>query len=212
MPLNKLRTPLTNVLLTMGDSVTTGQPQLPRGIAEPNACVHKSLGKAAFCVVPVDWPRDIEDAFRVNTSFYQGSRAIARYDKGIATHYHAMFNTKDYDRVVEFLKQRFGPPTDVWRRVIAPFDQPRQPNPTFVWRSKNSQSDQVTILEVRKFDDTRNVFPDINNGALRLYIAGGPKVFPVVTALDIMNIDWAARSDHIDDGTPISASTLRVAP
>ena len=43
-----------------------------------------------------------------------------------------MFNIRDYDRVVEFLKQRFGPPTAVSQRVIAPFDQPRQPNPTFV--------------------------------------------------------------------------------
>ena len=211
-PLARLRKPLQNVLLTLGDSIATEQPQLPRGIAEPDACVRKQLGKVFFCIIPVDWPRNIEDSFRVNTSFYQGSRAIARYDKGKATHYHAMFNSSDYDGVIEFLRRRFGPPTDVWKRVIAPFDQPRQPNPTFVWRSKNTETDTVTILEIRKFDDTREVFPDINHGAIRLYVAGGPPVFPVITALDIMNIDWTARSDHVDDASPINANSLRVRP
>ena len=31
----------------------------------------------------------------------------ACYDKGATTHYHAMVNTMDYDRVVEFIKQQF---------------------------------------------------------------------------------------------------------
>ena len=96
--------------------------------------------------------------------------------------------------------------------MIAPFGMPRRPNPTFVWRSHNKQNNEVTIIEIRKFDDTRTVFPDITHGAFRLYIAGGPPVFPVVTAHDIMSIDWAARSDHLDDGSPIMARTMPVQP
>jgi hypothetical protein len=211
-PLSKLRQPLKNVLLTLGDSIATGQPQLPRGIAEPDACVRKKLGKVSFCIVPVDWPRQIEHAFQVNTSFYQGSRAIARYDKSKSSHFHAMFNSGDFDDVMAFLRARFGQPTDVWKRIIAPFDRPRQPNPTYVWRSKDTQQDRVTILEIRKFDDTRDVFPDMNHGAIRLYEAGGPPVFPIITALDIMNIDWTARSDHLDNTSPISANSLRLRP
>jgi len=212
MPLNRLRKPLTNVLLTLGDSVTTGQPKLPRGIAEPDACVRKRHGSISFCVVPVDWPRIIENAFSVNTMLYQGTRAIARYDGGRANHYHALFDSGDYGQIVSFLKKRYGPPTDIWKRVIAPFDQPRQPNPTYVWRSRDTETDTVTILEIRKFDDARAIFPDTEHGAIRLYRAGGPPVFPVITALDIMKIEWAARSDHIDGGAPTVAKTLRVKP
>ena len=110
------------------------------------------------------------------------------------------------------MKKRYGPPTDIWNRMIAPFGKPRQPNPTYVWRSLDTEINEITIIEVRKFDDTRTVFPDIEHGAIRLYTAGGPPVFPVVTAHDIMSIDWAARSDHLEDGSPVMARTIRVRP
>ncbi len=212
MPLNRLRKPLKNVLLTLGDSVTTGQSKLPRGMAEPDACVRKRRGAISFCIIPVDWPRAIEPAFAVNTNLYQGTRAIARYDNGKASHLHALYASADHDKIIQFMKKRYGPPTDVWKRMIAPFGKPRQPNPTFVWRSHDSETDKVTILEVRKFDDSRSVFPDTVHGAIRLYRAGGPPVFPIITAHDIMSIDWAARSDHIDGASPVLARTIRVQP
>jgi len=212
MPLSRLRKPLKNVLLTLGDSVTTGQTKLPRGMAEPDACVRKRRGKIFFCIVPVDWPRVIEPAFSINTSLYQGTRAIARYDNGKASHLHALYDAVDHKKIVDFLKKRYGPPTDIWKRMIAPFGEPRRPNPTYVWRSLDSETDKVTILEVRKFDDSRSVFPDTEHGAIRLYAAGGPPVFPIITAHDIMSIDWAARSDHIDGASPALARTIRVEP
>ena len=212
MPLSRLRKPLKNVLLTLGDSVATGQTKLPRGIAEPDACVRKRRGIVSFCIIPVDWPRVIESAFAVNTNLYQGTRAIARYDTGKASHLHALYTSADHDKIIAFMKKRYGPPTDIWKRMIAPFGKPRQPNPTFVWRSHNTETDQVTILEVRKFDDSRSVFPDTAHGVIRLYPAGGPPVFPIITAHDIMSIDWAARSDHIDGASPALARTIRVQP
>lgn len=210
MPLKRLRRPLTDIQLSLGYSVSTGQPQLPRGIAEPQACITKQQGKVNFCVVPVDWPVAMEEAISVNTLLYQGARAIARYDGGKTSHLHTLFASQYYEDVRAHLMRRFGPPTDRWARTIAPFNQPRQPNPTLVWRSRDTRTDEVTILELRRFDDTRSVFPDTEHGALRLYTAGAPKVFPVVTALDIMSIEWTARSDHLDGVTPVTASTLGV--
>ncbi|MBT7235004.1 MAG: hypothetical protein HN861_18320 [Rhodospirillaceae bacterium] len=210
VPLKRLRRPLTDIQLSLGDSVSTGQPQLPRGLAEPQACITKQQGKVQFCVVPVDWPVAMEEAFSVNTLLYQGTRAIARYDAGKTSHLHTLFDAQYYEDVRAHLMRRFGPPTDRWERTIAPFNQPRQPNPTLVWRSRDTRTDKVTILELRRFDDTRSVFPDTEHGALRLYTAGAPKVFPVVTALDIMSIEWTARSDHLDGVSPVTASTLAV--
>jgi hypothetical protein len=152
----------------------------------------------------------MEEAFSVNTLLYQGTRAIARYDAGKTSHLHTLFDAQYYEDVRAHLMRRFGPPTDRWERTIAPFNQPRQPNPTLVWRSRDTRTDKVTILELRRFDDTRSVFPDTEHGALRLYTAGAPKVFPVVTALDIMSIEWTARSDHLDGVSPVTASTLAV--
>ena len=212
MPLKRLRKPLINVLLKLGGSATTGQSKLPRGIAEPDPCVQKRRGKISFCIVPIDWPKAIENTFAIHNSLYQGSRAIARYDKGLATHFHVLYKSVDNDKILNLMKKRYGPPTDIWKRIIAPFGKPRQSNPTFVWRSHNTEKNEITILEVRKFDDSRTVFPDTQHGAIRLYIAGGPPVFPIITAHDIMSIDWAARSDHIDDGSPALARTIRVQP
>ena len=211
MPVRNLRQPLADSPLTLGNSVATEQKPLPRGVAEPDPCIKRSGGALQFCVVPVDWHPRVDPAFSLTTYLYQGSRAIARYDRGKATHYHTLFSSLAYDDVVKFFTAKYGPPTDEWKRSIAPFDQPRQPNPTLVWRSKDSRTNKVTILEVRRYDDTRNVFPDMEHGAVRLYAAGAQRVFPVVTGMDLMGIDWAARSNHTDNpNDPALANTIRV--
>ena len=206
-PVKRLQAPLRDALFALGESVAIGQPQPTQGAGEPNACVSKR-GRRAFCVVPVDWPGEVEGAFRVNTILYQGARALVRYDRGAASHIHALFRSDDQERVLAYLKKRYGNPTDEWKRVIAPFGKPRQANPTFAWRSRNTKTKLMTVLEVRKFDDSRNVFPDTEHGVVRLYVAGGPPVFPAVSALDIMSIDWAARSDHNDAAPPPRANSL----
>ncbi len=196
-PVKRLRAPLRDALFTLGQSAAIGQPQPAPGAGEPDACVSKP-GRRAFCVVPVDWPGEVEGAFRVDTILYRGARALARYDRGAASHFHALFRSDDQEKVLAFLEKRYGSPTDEWKRVIAPAGEPRRANPTFAWRSRNTGTGLMTILEVRKFDDARNVFPDTGHGVVRLYVAGGPPVFPAVSALDIMSIDWAARSGHDD--------------
>lgn len=132
MPLKRLRRPLTDIQLSLGESVTTGQPQLPRGLAEPQACITKQQGQVKFCIVPVDWPEAMEEAFSVNTLLYQGTRAIARYDAGKTSHLHTLFDSQYYQDVRAHLMRRFGPPTDRWARTIAPFFQqaaPAEPDP-----------------------------------------------------------------------------------
>lgn len=211
MPVIKLRQPLTNVALRLGNSVATNQRPLPREASEPDPCIKRSGGSLMFCVVPVDWHPRVDPAFELTTYLYQGSRAIARYDGGKATHYHTLFKSIAYDDVVKYFTAKYGPPTDEWKRTIAPFDLPRQPNPTMVWRSRDTRTNVVTILEVRRYDDARNVFPDMEHGAVRLYTAGAQRVFPVITAMDLMGIDWAARSDHVDSPVDSSfANTIRV--
>ena len=200
-PIKRLRAPLRDAFFTLGRSVTIGQPPPTQGAGEPNACISKP-GRRAFCVVPVDWPGEVEGAFLVNTILYRGARALARYDRGAASHFHVLFRSDDQAKVSAFLTKRYGGPTDEWKRVIAPVGEPRRANPTFAWRSRNTKTKLMTILEMRKFDDSRNVVPDTEHGVVRLYVAGGPPVFPAVSALDIMSIDWAARSGHNDAAPP----------
>jgi hypothetical protein len=46
----------------------------------------------------------------------------------------------------------------------------------------------ITILEIRKFDDSRGGFPDTNRGAVMLYLANSPPIFPQVSAHELMRI------------------------
>jgi len=155
-------------------------------------------------VAHMDLPKSME-------SYYQETGRAGR-DGEKSTAWLA-YGVGDVGKIINFIKQRYGPPTEIWKRVISPFGEPRQSNPTFVWRSHDIKLNKVTILEIRKFDDSRTVFPDTKHGAIRLYIAGGPPVFPIVTAHDIMSIDWAARSDHhLDNDLPALARTIRVQP
>jgi hypothetical protein len=46
----------------------------------------------------------------------------------------------------------------------------------------------ITVLEIRKFDDSRGGFPDTNRGAVMLYLANSPPVFPQVSSHELMRI------------------------
>ena len=44
----------------------------------------------------------------------------------------------------------------------------------------------ITVLEIRKFDDSRGGFPDTNRGAVMLYLANSPPIFPQVSSHELM--------------------------
>jgi hypothetical protein len=126
--------------------------------------------------------------FQVPTILYTGYRAIARYDQGIASRFHALFPSEAFERVISYFQGRFGDPTDVWNRSIAPFAQPRQDNPTLAWRSLDPKTQAVTVLEIRKYDDSRGGFPDTKRGAVMLYLANSPPIFPQVSSHELMRL------------------------
>ena len=204
-PVKRLRPPLKGVRLALGNDAVPGMQLAAEDQQLPHACLQKFGRNTHFCIIEIDWPESVRKAFAVNTILYQGSRAVTRFDAGRASHFHALFDTEAQQDVVDWARKKFGPPTDFWRRTIAPFGKPRKKNPTYVWRSTDPDTKRTTVLEVRKFDDSRNVFPDTKHGSVRLYVAGGPPVFPAVTSLDIMSIDWAARSDPTDGSTSDAA-------
>lgn len=46
----------------------------------------------------------------------------------------------------------------------------------------------ITVLEIRKFDDSRGGFPDTNRGAVMLYLANSPPILPQVSSHELMRI------------------------
>ena len=186
---------LEGVQLALGEEVHIGQEftkkrlELMKQETIHRPCVNKSGDGTLFCIDTVFWPLDIEENFRVDTIMYQGTRAIARYDNGVATNFHAMFDSNAFDIVANYYTNRYGAPTKSIARAIAPFAKPRQENPTMIWQSREVGTDLVINLEIRKFDDARGGFPDTERGAIMLYKNHAEPIFPKLSQLELMVLE-----------------------
>lgn len=189
------RTSLEDVVLSLGESVTLENTLPPQqdGIDPLNSCIKKNRGTTLFCVEPIDWPQDLRNAFIVPTILYTGPMAITRYDQGSPSRFHALFESEQFEYVVAYYQARFGEPTEIWKRSIAPLAKPRMDNPTVTWRSRDSRSNVISVLEIRKFDDSRGGFPDTNRGAVMLYHFNAPSIFPQVSSHELMRLRRANR-------------------
>ena len=151
------------------------------------ACVEKRHAGAVFCVEPVEWPGEVAHLFAVYTFMYEGTNAIVRYDGGEATYFHALFPSDSFEAVRAYFESRLGRPASAaTSRIRVALSSPSRPNPTLVWRSVDPASGLSAILEVRRFDDTRGGFPDMDHGVVLLYREGTAPVFRVLTNADLM--------------------------
>lgn len=133
--------------------------------------------------------------------------AISRYDQGAATRLHSLFNSEDFEKVTAYYQSRFGEPTEIWKRSIAPLAKPRQDNPTVSWRDRDPETNAISILEIRKFDDTRGGFPDIKRGAVMLYFVNSPGIFPQVSSHELMQLKRVSKLNEADQFTEPGADT-----
>jgi hypothetical protein len=117
---------------------------------------------------------------------YEGTQTIVRYDEGSATYFHTLFPSGSYESIVKFFTRRYGPPTKVLNRSIAPLASPRMANPTVIWQSRAPVTNLLTTLEIRYFDDARGGFPDTKRGAVYLYHEWSQPVFPQLSSVELM--------------------------
>ena len=152
------------------------------------ACVDKRRGSVTFCIEAADWPEPIQQFMRVDTVMYQGLSMISRYDNGVATRFYSLFPSDSFEPIVRYFADVMGEPSTIWKRSIAPLAQPRAENPTVIWKAVNPDTQVVSILEIRQYDDTRGGFPDEQRGAIMLYRAQAGPIFPQVSALELMRL------------------------
>lgn len=183
---------LDGVELTLGASTVIGQEvgedrlKMMEEDTIHKPCLQKGGPQTVYCVDKVTWPFELEEYFLVDTIMYQGTRSIVRYDAGRASYFHSLYNTDAFSRVVEYYIGRFGPPTQVVDRAIAPLAQPRRDNPTYIWQSREPGTDTITALEIRQYDDARGGFPDTRRGVILLYRAHTGGIFPQLSQLELM--------------------------
>ena len=182
----KLR--LDGVILTLGRTTSLGKAPPPQAPAPwfYKSCINKKLGSIIFCIEPLDWPEEIKARFITDSVMYEGTQTIVRYDEGSATYFHTLFPSGSYESIVKFFTRRYGPPTKVLNRSIAPLASPRMANPTVIWQRRAPVTNLLTTLEIRYFDDARGGFPDTKRGAVYLYHEWSQPVFPQLSSVELM--------------------------
>lgn len=192
---------LEGVELTLGADTIIGQgvgKQRLKLMSENTIhrpCLHKGGKETMFCVDKVSWPFELEEDFLVDTIMYQGTGTVSRYDAGRATNFHALFRSTAFPRVIAYYIKRFGQPSEIVQRAVAPLAKPRMDNPTYIWRSREAGTDTTTSLEIRKFDDARGSFPDTRRGVIMLYRSHAGPIFPQLSQLELMVLKSAGQSE-----------------
>ena len=159
-----------------------------------HTCISKLSRRSLFCIEPVDWPQEIASSFQVHTTLYRGRKSIVRYDEEVATQFHTLFPTGNFDAIVEHFSKLLGPPTEkpvIWVVMIG---KPNRKNRTARWigpqnaGGKNGdQGAAPEILDVREIDDLRwSLPPDDRHGVVWLYRQGGLPVFRHVSWSDFL--------------------------
>ena len=199
---------LEGIELALGADTVIGQDvgeerlQLLKEETIHKPCLIKGGPETLYCIDKVSWPFELEDVFLVDTIMYQGTRSIARYDAGRATNVHALFNADAFAHVIKYYTDRYGQPTQVVQRAIAPLGKPRTDNPTYIWQSREAGTDTTTTLEIRKYDDARGGFPDIKRGALLLYRSHSGGIFPQLSQLELMVLKDTPQTAQTAPATP----------
>ncbi len=64
--------------------------------------------------------------------------------------------------------------------------EPTKTNPVVRWKSLNSATNEVEIIELRTFDDLRGMIPDTEYGVIRYYRSDSQAAMVHLTTADLM--------------------------
>ncbi|MEQ8709573.1 MAG: hypothetical protein RIC36_11310 [Rhodospirillales bacterium] len=138
------------------------------------------------CVVDVKWPREIRPDFVSNSIIYNGQKAVVVYQDGIAAAMYALFRSDAYERISTYLASQYGPTSDYNRDQVQLMAGGRRENQISLWRGTDPASGLEMEMEVRKFDDIRDLFGDPYHGMIEIRFADSRRVFQFVQPLDLM--------------------------
>ncbi|MRG71767.1 hypothetical protein GH722_08300 [Alphaproteobacteria bacterium HT1-32] len=138
------------------------------------------------CVVNVTWPREIRPDFVANSIIYTGQKAVVIYQDGIAAAMYALFRSDAFERISGYLASQYGPTTDYSRDKVQLMAGGRRQNEISLWRGTDPASGLAMEMEVRKFDNVRDLFGDPYHGMIEIRFAESRRVFQFVQPLDLM--------------------------
>jgi len=171
----------------LGVSLRLGLAATSTTAAGDEPCVDKKKGLLRLCVLPVEWPAELEKHFQIESFLYRGVKALARFEGGVATRLYAQFPAASFAAVADFHRQRLGPPQEVIERQIRLAGGGKATNQVLVWRLAGG-GQRLSVVEIRSHDDVRRSTASRDYGAIQSYYEGARSMFSQVSALDLMRL------------------------
>lgn len=181
--------PPTPVLPAVGLGLSLNLGKVPDAGSGPGAgCVVKRGGKLRICVEEVDWPEAVAEHFVIDAFLYKGTKALVRYEGGVAVRLYAQFPTASFDAVVEYHTRRLGPPSETVERVSTQRGGGTLSNITLVWRLGAPEGGTGAVVEIRRYDDVRRKSSNGRYGVVQIASEGTSEFFSRVSSLDLMRL------------------------
>jgi hypothetical protein len=139
-----------------------------------------------ICLVPVRWPASLQRAFHVQSMLYNGTAAFVLYDGGRAVSLYALFRSRAHLLVDAYYSQTFGQPAKRRRYSMTVGYRRQDENRIATWAVSGRPGEGDALIELRRFDDVRDLYADGSNGVVQVTAKGAPGVFSVLTMLDLI--------------------------
>lgn len=157
-------------------------------------CTQKSQARAA-CIESVAWPDGVlAHADDIDSGIYRrnvgnrGMRSVVGYENGVATFVHTIFAAADFDAAVRHFTAVFGAPDVREERIAAPLGAPRVPNRVLKWYGADGGNGRQMVVEVMNYDDTRDIFPNMEEGAVVVKYDDAVSAFSFVTPIELIGL------------------------
>jgi len=152
-------------------------------------CFHKTFINRTHCIRKVDWPKNLRTSFNSGTVLYNGTKAIIGYDQGRATRLYALFAEQDFEIVVAHFQKMMGTPHHRAQRKLHTLKGPHLENDFVLWHmGKSTSGDGPVTVEIRRYDDIRQTFPDTKNGVVRIFFDQTLPLFKRISPLDFISL------------------------
>ncbi len=172
----------------LGVSLKLGLGATAATAAGDEPCVDKRKGAVRICILPVEWPAEIERHFLVDSFLYRGAKALARFENGEATRLYAQFPAASFEAVADLHRRRLGPPQEIGERQTRLAGGGKAANRVLVWKLRDAAGKRVSVVEIRSLDDVRRRTATPGYGAIQAYYEGARSMFSQVSALDLMRL------------------------
>lgn len=186
--------------LSLSEGFKLGQ-KLSNDSEALNNCFQKSEKMTWYCLENITLPENLLAYFDKERASDTSLPMLVRYNSGESVRIFTSFPSKHFSAIRDILVEELGEPTSQSKRKMALISSPnldpifRLPlnifsktpefNSSVKWTGGTSGAKDSLVLELRRFDNVKEIQANIKQGVLRLYRRDTMPIYHYVSAQDI---------------------------